>query len=82
VVTLTLEFASYYVRHVPKIRLPDAHEYGVNAVRNSIRALIRRKKRSGRLGPITIYGEPDHPPVEISEQMIEAMDDDLDAPFR
>jgi hypothetical protein len=71
-----------YVRHLQKIRLHDAHEYGERAVRSSISALIRRKRKEGTIGPITIYGGSHHSPVEISEKMIEAMHEDLDAPFK
>jgi hypothetical protein len=72
-----------YVRHLQRIRLPDAHDYAEKAVRKSIRKLVWRKRLWGaRIGPITIYGDHNEPVVEISEQMILAMHDDLDAPFK
>jgi hypothetical protein len=62
-----------YVRHLQEIRLHDAHVYAERAVRNSINLLVSRRKRLGRIGPITIYGKANEPSVVISEEMILAM---------
>jgi len=71
-----------YVRYLQEIRLHDAHVDGEKAVGKSINALVRRKKKKGKIGPITIYGEPTDSPVVVPEEMILAMQNDLDAPFK
>jgi hypothetical protein len=60
----------------------DAHQYGVNAVKQSLRTMASRAlKRGGRIGPITIRGAPNSPVVEIPEEMLRAMCQNIDAPF-
>ena len=69
------------VRKRQTLRLRDAHEYGLKAVRDSVSAVVSKQKKPGGIGPIFIYGRASDPSVEISEQMIKAMEQDLDAPF-
>ena len=63
----------------------DSHQYGINAVKQSLQTLASRaQKRGGRIGPITIRGAPNSPSVEIPDEMLKAMcqNTDIDAPFK
>ena len=72
-----------YVRDRQVTGPVDAHQYGINAVKQSLQTLASRAlKRGGRIGPITIRGAPNSPSVEIPEEMLRAMCQDIDAPFK
>jgi hypothetical protein len=66
-----------YIRERQQLRQPPAENYGIKAVRESLRKL----KKDG-LRPLTIYSNDGKERVVISVEDLQKMLVDLDAPFR